>query len=197
MIYNTKGTDLHRLRVTAFVPGDGCQPSTACTLALTVPSAWRIYSIDPALSKFDAAPSLAGRVSIVPTTLEAVDPSNLLPEEDLQAETGAASAESSSGVGLGGGGDDDDGGSATVQSSSQAAPNETELYVILAVHCHAPLTEFWHRLPPSVPKVCVSLPCCADHGWLTEAPVCSFVDPEIPSGANTIHIYHKEGEASS
>lgn len=36
--------------------------------------------------------------------------------------------------------------------------------VVLCVHSHAPLPEFYAKL--RAPKVCISLPCCADYGLL-------------------------------
>jgi hypothetical protein len=64
--------------------------------------------------------------------------------------------------------------------------------LVLAVHCHASLIEFWARLPPSLPALCVSLPCCGDHvGWLSEEPQAITMDKEIPSEKNTLSIYYR------
>ena len=67
-----------------------------------------------------------------------------------------------------------------------------DICIVLAVHCHAPLIEFWARLPPSLPALCVSLPCCGDHvGWLSEEPQAITKDKEIPSEKNTLSIYYR------
>ena len=33
-----------------------------------------------------------------------------------------------------------------------------ELSIVAACHSHAPLKEFWNRVPE--PKICITLPCC-------------------------------------
>jgi hypothetical protein len=73
-----------------------------------------------------------------------------------------------------------------------------DICIVLAVHCHAPLIEFWARLPPSLPALCVSLPCCGDHvGWLSEEPQAITKDAEIPSEKNTLSIYYRPPESPS
>jgi len=73
-----------------------------------------------------------------------------------------------------------------------------DICIVLAVHCHAPLIEFWARLPSSLPALCVSLPCCGDHvGWLSEEPQAITKDAEIPSEKNTLSIYYRPPESPS
>ena len=67
-------------------------------------------------------------------------------------------------------------------------PDPVAFSVVLAVHTHAPLQEFWDRVPR--PKVCVSLPCCADYGWLNKNLYISYSDYEIFSKCKHINIYY-------
>ena len=68
--------------------------------------------------------------------------------------------------------------------------------VVLAVHSHAPLQSFWSRLPSSVLRVCVSIPCCGDYGWLsTDDLRQQYMDGEINSaGADTVLVYERKAE---
>lgn len=50
--------------------------------------------------------------------------------------------------------------------------------VVLGVHTHAPIAAFYERL--AAPKVCVSLPCCADFGLLPQ--VCFWDDERRKGG---------------
>jgi hypothetical protein len=145
---NAHQLELMQMKALVFVPGDGNRPNTAAALCLQVPDSWRIYSIDPALHKFETSTlgAAASRLHVVPTMLE---------DFVVPAERGF------------------------------------DICIVLAVHCHAPLTEFWARLPRCMPAVCVSLPCCGDHGWLSSEPQAITKDPEIPSQKNTLFIYYR------
>ena len=145
---NAHKLELMQMKALVFVPGDGNRPNTAAALCLQVPDSWRIYSVDPALHKFETSTlgAAASRLHVVPTMLE---------DFAVPAERGF------------------------------------DICIVLAVHCHAPLIEFWARLPQSMPAVCVSLPCCGDHGWLSSEPQAITKDPEIPSQKNTLFIYYR------
>jgi hypothetical protein len=77
----------------------------------------------------------------------------------------------------------------TSQEFVIASPEKIpELSIVVACHSHAPLAEFWHRVP--APKVCVSMPCCADYSDIPGAiPLISFDDFEVYSPKRHIFIY--------
>lgn len=68
---------------------------------------------------------------------------------------------------------------------------QCDAVVVLAVHSHAPLLSFWASLPTHIPKICVTIPCCKDYGWLADTDLqVSFVDDEIASPkAKTVYVY--------
>lgn len=75
--------------------------------------------------------------------------------------------------------------------------NEADAIVVLAVHSHAPLQSFWSKLPANKLRICVSVPCCGDYGWLSTNDLKEkYMDHEIESQANTILVYtrKKSGE---
>lgn len=60
--------------------------------------------------------------------------------------------------------------------------------VVLAVHSHCPLGEFYDRVPK--PKFCVTLPCCGSCGFLPgRTPEKSWEDPDIFSPRRLLHLY--------
>ena len=65
--------------------------------------------------------------------------------------------------------------------------------IVIACHSHAPLQEFWNRVPG--PKFCVSMPCCGKT-WssLSEIPICAYEDYEVFSPKRLIFLYHSEGD---
>jgi hypothetical protein len=61
--------------------------------------------------------------------------------------------------------------------------------VVIACHSHAPLQEFWDRVPQ--PKYCVAMPCCkAEWSALSDAPVHVYDDFEVFSPKRKIFLYH-------
>ena len=66
------------------------------------------------------------------------------------------------------------------------------LSIAIACHSHAPLGEFWGRMPP--PKLCVSMPCCAQYSEIPdETPVLTYDDFEVYSPKRTIKIFTSFG----
>lgn len=60
--------------------------------------------------------------------------------------------------------------------------------IVIACHSHAPLEEFWHRLPS--PKIAVAMPCCADYSILRHSmPLMEFEDFEVYSAKRRISIH--------
>ena len=62
---------------------------------------------------------------------------------------------------------------------------------VIACHSHAPLQEFWDRVPS--PKVAIAMPCCGKT-WsdLNIAPIYVYDDFEVFSPKRTIYVYHHE-----
>ena len=61
--------------------------------------------------------------------------------------------------------------------------------VVVVCHSHAPLQEFWDRLPS--PKYCIAMPCCkAEWSSLRETPVCVYDDFEVFSPKRKIYLYY-------
>ena len=82
------------------------------------------------------------------------------------------------------------------ESPVSDALRHADVAVVLAVHSHAPLQSFWTKLSSlPIPKICVSIPCCGDYGWLaTKDLQYQYVDGEINSrGANTVLVYASGG----
>jgi len=66
------------------------------------------------------------------------------------------------------------------------------LSIAIACHSHAPLEEFWGRMPS--PKLCVSMPCCAQYSEIPdETPVLTYDDFEVYSPKRTIKIFASAG----
>ena len=62
------------------------------------------------------------------------------------------------------------------------------LSIAIACHSHAPLEEFWERMPK--PKLCVALPCCAQFSeLLKETPILEYDNFEVYSAKRRIKIF--------
>ena len=62
------------------------------------------------------------------------------------------------------------------------------LSIAIACHSHAPLEEFWERMPN--PKLCVALPCCAQFSELPkETPILEYDNFEVYSPKRKIKIF--------
>eukprot|EP01041_Mallomonas_annulata_P005889 gene5889-11893_t len=60
--------------------------------------------------------------------------------------------------------------------------------IVIACHSHAPLQEFWDRLP--APKYCVSMPCCGrDWSSLIQEPLTQYDDYEVFSPKRKVFLY--------
>jgi Ni,Fe-hydrogenase III small subunit len=62
------------------------------------------------------------------------------------------------------------------------------LSIAIACHSHAPLEEFWERMPN--PKLCVAMPCCAQFSELPkETPIFAYDNFEVYSPKRRINIF--------
>jgi hypothetical protein len=67
--------------------------------------------------------------------------------------------------------------------------NQGELSIVIACHSHAPLQQFWSRVP--APKVAVVMPCCG-RSWshLSDIPVDIYEDFEVYSPKRKVFLYY-------
>jgi hypothetical protein len=62
------------------------------------------------------------------------------------------------------------------------------LSIVIACHSHAPLEEFWNRLP--LPRLCIAMPCCAQFSDLPkETPILSYDCFEVYSPKRRINVF--------
>lgn len=59
--------------------------------------------------------------------------------------------------------------------------------LVIACHSHAPLQEFYDRVPR--PKACVAIPCCSKYCEMRETPLYEYEDFEIYSPRRKVFIY--------
>ena len=82
--------------------------------------------------------------------------------------------------------------------AAAAAAAGRELSIVIACHSHAPLAEFWARLPS--PKLTVTLACCADYCDLPPSEqrhlLLEFEDFEVYSPKRLVKIFYADDEAA-
>jgi hypothetical protein len=157
--------------VRCFVLGDGKTPMGAAALALRLPETWQYVSIDPlaeeAFTRAAGAPALGGHAERIEVF------AGLSQEYEIVCAEAAGSGDHSS---------------SSTRSSSSSPPPPALLSVVVACHSHAPLAEFWSRVP--APKVAVTMACCADFSDLeAETPVMEFDDYEVYSPKRRVKIF--------
>ena len=85
--------------------------------------------------------------------------------------------------------------SSTTRARVSDAAVRSQLSIVVACHSHAPLKEFWDRVPE--PKIAVTLPCCENYCDLGMRPTFQYDDFEIFSPKRRIRIYGPELEIES
>jgi hypothetical protein len=151
-------------RVVVYVLGDGCRPLTAACLCLQLPAHVLFHSIDP-LMQDKYVPTGAAAASDVAwdNPLGAYQhrffPARMY-SQDFQIPPSSA-------------------------GNHGAEPSA--LSIVVSCHSHAPLQEFWDRVPN--PRIAVTMACCAGYADLTAAPVLEFEDFEVYSPKRTVKIY--------
>lgn len=65
--------------------------------------------------------------------------------------------------------------------------DDAPISVIVAVHSHGGLSEFWHRLPKSSIRIAVAIPCCVPQYIEGVKPIESFIDLGISFRHNDGH----------
>ena len=69
----------------------------------------------------------------------------------------------------------------------QAEIDAADLRVVLAVHSHAPLQDFYASLPN--PKYAISLPCCGADGFVAQPPFHRYEDVEVLSPKREFYMW--------
>lgn len=109
------------------------------------------------------------------------------------AGAGGDAAASGAGAGEEGLGDDDDDMEvpecAPVELSDRERTEHVRknLSIVVACHSHAPLAEFWARVP--APKICVTMPCCENYSDLPLRPIFQYDDFETFTPKRRVKIY--------
>lgn len=150
--------------VTCYCLGDGKYPIGAAALELFLPKSsqkWKFISIDPLLPKRRVGDN------------DAVDNATSMFHERIELFSGFSQNYSIQ---------------TTSTDSSETASTPPMLSIAIACHSHAPLEEFWERMPN--PKLCVALPCCAQFSELPkETPIMEYDNFEVYSAKRRIKIF--------
>ncbi len=183
-------SDIREVRV--FVVGDGVQPLCAACLALHLPNTWTIYSIDPLLEPV-ALGGNSEEYSNRFIQFKGLSQDFRIPICGIHNSN-----------------------CGSIDSIERCSISS--LSIIIACHSHAPLLEFWDRIPPckssnshlyrssaqlsSFPsssshqtfradsvKLAVAMPCCANYSDLDIKPIFEFDDFEVYSSKRRIKIY--------
>uniref|UniRef100_A0A7S3PR92 RRM domain-containing protein n=1 Tax=Aplanochytrium stocchinoi TaxID=215587 RepID=A0A7S3PR92_9STRA len=147
--------------VDVFVLGDGKHPLCAGCMLTQFPTSWVFHSIDPLLQVQHVAPETGIAAHIL-------DNKQPIYHERLHLFKGM----------------------------SQDFPIEnrirslTKVVIVIACHSHAPLQEFWNRLPSDQVRIGITMPCCSDYSELHHQDlVFEFDDFEVYSPKRRIRVY--------
>lgn len=78
--------------------------------------------------------------------------------------------------------------SSNIYTAHERHQNPKVLSIAIACHSHAPLKEFWDRMPN--PKLCIAMPCCAQYSEIPdETPILTYDDYEVYSPKRRIKIF--------
>jgi len=172
--------DLQR-PVICYCLGDGKYPIGAAALELFLQKTscnssktnfWKCIAIDPLLPKLDGA-------SVVPmastnNTNSSANATSMF-HDRIELFSGLSQDYSI-----------EDTCSPSADGSDSRAP--PLLSIAIACHSHAPLEEFWERMP--YPKLCVAMPCCAQFSELPkETPIFEYDNFEVYSPKRRIKIF--------
>jgi RNA recognition motif. (a.k.a. RRM, RBD, or RNP domain) len=203
-------TNIYR-EVNVFVLADGVMPSTSITMCLFFPT-WSYTSIDPILD-YDSA--VLGYFSSKITCVKALSEKFVISSErgkvlpnlpgcsdstEIDTTLQSTSDAFNDIVTCDFSGNADNYAQPIVKppGSDDSAilptcpPQGGVLNIVIACHSHAPLQEFWDRVP--CPKACVSMPCCGK-SWsnLDDTPLDVYDDFEVYSPKRRIHLYWNDG----
>lgn len=162
-VYGVAPTDLNHQhsRVICYCLGDGKYPVGAAALALNMPKNWEFVAIDPLLSTSDSESKNdeAFRHDKIKTVCG-------LSQNYMIHQIHPSASD----------------------DNTRVARCSSLLSIVVACHSHAPLEEFWERVPS--PKLCVSMPCCAQYSELPkESPLLEYENFEVYSPKRRIKIF--------
>ena len=160
-------------QMNVYVVGDGVFPLTALIFMLFFqnPNFKKFYSIDPLLC-FDLNllenETLSQKIVIVPTLSQSFKVPDISPSPINESSSST--------------------GSIPINLSDKRMC----LNIVIACHSHAPLQEFYSRLPDTYPKCCVSLPCCGKTWSLLDESLLleEYDDYEIFSAKRKVYLYY-------
>jgi len=186
LVYGLTSVDL-KTPVTCYCLGDGKYPIGAAALELFLPknneNNWKFIAIDPLLPKGDNASGES-----MPTCTNVIQHKNVTTvfHDRIDIFSGFSQDycivnEHYKPAPRGSG-----------QNGPSQDPTETEVHeplsIAIACHSHAPLEEFWERMP--TPKLCVAMPCCAQYSELPkETPIFEYNNYEVYSPKRKIKIF--------
>ena len=157
--------DLHH-QVICYCLGDGKYPVGAAALELFLPkrNRWNFVSIDPLLPKDDCE----SKVSKSPKHVESNPNTTTVFHNRIDIFSGFSQD--------------------YVIERTNKPPSNSLLSIAIACHSHAPLEEFWERMPE--PKLCITMPCCAQFSELPkENPILEYDNFEVYSPKRRIKIF--------
>jgi len=128
-----RGRELNEAyRVVCYMLGDGKEAAGAAACCLHFPSSWEYVSIDPINET---------RLADLGPYSHQIEPYRGVSQDYSIIERGKGEQESA-------------------QGSTLSGPTMPTISIAVACHSHAPLAEFWARLP--FPKIAVTMACCSD-----------------------------------
>merc|ERR1712238_339719 len=161
--------------VICYCLGDGKYPIGAAALTLFLPISrnrknWKFIAIDPLLSKQDTSKSAASPAKATIATSKMKINATSMFHDRIEVFSGLSQ---------------DYYIEKRTNYPSKLSPS---LSIIVACHSHAPLEEFWERIPS--PKLCVAMPCCAQFSELPkETPIFEYDNYEVYSPKHRIKIF--------
>ena len=180
--------------VNVYVLADGLMPSTSIAMCLFYPL-WKFTSIDPIMN-YDPAElgDFSSKISCVRSMsqdfkldgTESQSSRNSLTTADDRSAAAQYLPCFITGEALAPG--DQSYSSIKWAALSASVLSRGPINIVIACHSHAPLQEFWDRVP--APKFCVSMPCCGKlWSHLDQAPVAVYDDYEVFSPKRKIYLY--------
>ena len=206
LAFGLSSVDL-RKPVVCYCLGDGKYPIGAAALKLFLPkhdeSDWKFIAIDPLLPKHGGAsvddpgggdPTPASSTTTTTTDVAAMSTFHDRIElfsgfsQDYSIEHAPSNAPSCSNANVNASVNDNANKGDNASNGGSPTKISGVLSIAIACHSHAPLEEFWERMP--TPKLCVAMPCCAQFSELPkETPICEYDNYEIYSPKRRIKIF--------
>ncbi|OEH77980.1 hypothetical protein cyc_06566 [Cyclospora cayetanensis] len=176
---------LESLSALVFVPGDGQHPT---------PASWRCVSIDPRMQPQHCDPTIQHTPSAhasAAASAHTVTKCRFVGSLENRVFCFRGTAEAFCFQDL-----------STVMQPHDGRLEGPDTIVLLGVHSHAPLQEFFDKLlqvygGTAKHFVAISLPCCGSSGFLRGPPISRYRDPGILSHENEVYIHHIQPAAPS